>query len=62
VLVRDAATETAELDRLARQAENDTLGLQVARVFSAEQAPEAQRLLEAGGVRGRAVLDFTRLP
>lgn len=35
------------------------LRLRVARVLPAEQAAEAHRLLEAGGVRGRLVLDFS---
>jgi NADPH:quinone reductase-like Zn-dependent oxidoreductase len=59
VLVGSAATETAALDRLARQAEAGVLTLRVARVFPADQAAEAHRLLEAGGVRGRLVLDFS---
>jgi len=32
--------------------------LRVARTFPAEQASEAHRLLEAGGTRGRFVLEF----
>lgn len=59
VLVGKAATDTAALDRLARQAEDGVLSLRVARVFPAEQAAEAHRLFEAGGVRGRLVLDFS---
>lgn len=59
VLVGQAATNTAALDRLARQAEDGVLTLRVARVFPAEQAAEAHRLFEAGGVRGRLVLDFS---
>jgi len=39
-------------------AEAGTLTLRVARVLPAEQAPEAHRRLEAGGVRGRLVLRF----
>lgn len=58
VLVVDGATDTAALDRLARQAEEGVLSLRVARVLPAESASEAHRLLEAGGVRGRIVLDF----
>jgi len=34
--------------------------LRVAAVLPAEQAAEAHRRLEAGGVRGRMVLDFSR--
>lgn len=59
VLVRDAASDTSGLNRLARQAEDGVLSLRVARVLPAEQAAEAHRLLEAGGVRGRLVLDFS---
>ncbi|RNL83307.1 quinone oxidoreductase family protein [Halostreptopolyspora alba] len=58
VLVVHGANDTAGLDRLARQVEDGVLSLRVARVLPAESAPEAHRLLEAGGVRGRVVLDF----
>lgn len=58
VLVTRAANDTAALDRLARQAESGALTLRVARVLPAEQAAQAHRLFEAGGVRGRLVLDF----
>jgi len=58
VMVPQGATETAALDRLARQAEEGVLSLRVAQVLPADRAPEAHRLLEAGGVRGRIVLDF----
>ncbi|MFI9024441.1 NADP-dependent oxidoreductase [Streptomyces sp. NPDC053560] len=59
VLVSDAATDTERLDRLCRQAEEGVLTLRVAEVFPAEQAADAHRLLEAGGVRGRPVIDFS---
>ncbi|HVX22931.1 MAG TPA: NADP-dependent oxidoreductase [Acidimicrobiales bacterium] len=49
----------AALDRLRQQAEDGTVTLRVARTFPAEQAADAHRLLEAGGTRGRIVLDFT---
>ena len=58
VYVRNYAHEHKKLDRLRAQAEEGTLTLRVARVFPAEQAAEAHRLLEAGGVRGRLVLEF----
>lgn len=58
VLVVDGATDTAALERLVRQTEEGVLSLRVARVLPAESASEAHRLLEAGGVRGRIVLDF----
>jgi NADPH:quinone reductase-like Zn-dependent oxidoreductase len=57
-LVRKVAEDRAALDRLRRQAEDGILTLRVARTFPAEQAAEAHRLLEAGGVRGRLVLTF----
>lgn len=59
VRVYASAHRTDLLDRLREQAEDGTLTLRVARVFPAAQAADAHRLLEAGGVRGRIVLDFT---
>ena len=59
VMVPRGANDTTGLDRLARQAEDGVVSLRVAQVFPAEQAPEAHRRLEAGGVRGRLVLDFS---
>lgn len=59
ILVVRAATDTAALDELRRLAETGVLALRVAQVLPADQAPEAHRLLEAGGVRGRLVLDFS---
>jgi len=58
VYVRNYAHEREKLDQLRAQAEDGTLALRVARTFRAEQASEAHRLLEAGGVRGRLVLEF----
>src|SRR3954465_12784795 len=46
------------LDRLRRQVEDGVLTLRVARTFPVEEAAEAHRMLEAGGVRGRLVLTF----
>lgn len=59
VFVSTCATDTARLDRLREQAETGVLTLRVATVFPAERAADAHRLLEAGGVRGRPILDFT---
>lgn len=59
VFVHSQVTNTAALDRLRHQAEDGTLTLRVARIFPAEQAAEAHRLFEAGGQRGRLVLDFS---
>ena len=53
--------DTARLERLRDQAEAGVLTPRVAKVMPASQAAEAHRILEAGGVRGRLVLDFTRL-
>ena len=58
VWVRTYALEWAKLDRLREQAESGAVSLRVARTFPADQAGGAQRLLEAGGVRGRLVLEF----
>jgi NADPH:quinone reductase-like Zn-dependent oxidoreductase len=58
VWVRTYARETAKLDRLRRLVEEGALTLRVAQTFPAERAGEAHRLLEAGGVRGRLVLEF----
>lgn len=59
VMVGQHATETAQLERLMQQAADGVLTLRVAEVFPASQAAQAHRRLEAGGVRGRLVLDFT---
>ena len=57
-LVRRVAQDRPALDRLRRQAEDGVLTLRVAATFPAEQAAEAHRQLEKGGVRGRQVLTF----
>jgi NADPH:quinone reductase len=58
VFVRTHVEERAKLDRLRQQAEDGTLTLRVARTVPLESAAEAHRLLEAGGVRGRLVLEL----
>lgn len=58
VWVREYAREWAKLDRLRQHVEAGELTLRVARTFPAEDAGEAHRLLEAGGIRGRLVLEF----
>lgn len=58
VLVHDHARDHDALDTLRRQAEDGTVTLRVADVLPKEQAAEAHRRLEAGGVRGRLVLTF----
>ena len=50
--------EWEKLDRLRRQAEEGKVTLRVAGTYPAEQAAEAHRRFEAGGVRGRLVLVF----
>ncbi|MBO4253536.1 NADP-dependent oxidoreductase [Streptomyces griseorubiginosus] len=46
------------LEELAGLAEKGVLTLRTAAVLAPEQAPEAHRRLEAGGVRGRLILAF----
>lgn len=58
IMVADYARERQKLDELRRQAEDGAVSLRVAEVLPMEQAPQAHRRLEAGGVRGRLVLDF----
>ena len=58
IYVRNYARQQAKLDWLRAQAEAGALTMRVARTLPAEQAPEAHRLLEAGGTRGRLVLEF----
>ena len=58
VSVRNYAREHAKLDQLRQQAEDGVLTLRVAKTLPAEQAADAHRTLEAGGTRGRLVLEF----
>ncbi|WP_375482487.1 zinc-binding alcohol dehydrogenase family protein [uncultured Jatrophihabitans sp.] len=58
VMVFDHALDRPALDRLRQQVEDGVLTLRVADTLPAAQAPEAHRRLEAGGVRGRLVLQF----
>ncbi|MFJ2213993.1 NADP-dependent oxidoreductase [Streptomyces sp. NPDC101062] len=58
VNVRSRVTDTAAITRLREQAESKELTLRVAATFPADQAPEAHRLLERGGLRGRLILEF----
>lgn len=50
--------EHAKLDRLREQAESGALTLRVAETYPAEQAAQAHARLEAGGTRGRCVIEF----
>jgi NADPH2:quinone reductase len=58
VWVRNYARQWEKLDRLRRQAEDGQISLRVARTFPAERAAEGHQLLQAGGIRGRLVLEF----
>lgn len=58
VWVRKYVREREKLDRLRQIVEHGALTLRVARMFAAEEAADAHRLLEAGGIRGRLVLEF----
>jgi NADPH:quinone reductase len=58
VWVREYAREQAKLDRLRQQAEDGVITLRVAATFAPEEAVQAHRILEAGGTRGRLVIEF----
>jgi NADPH:quinone reductase-like Zn-dependent oxidoreductase len=58
VLVGNHLHEGARIAELADLVDNGVLTLRVAAALPAEQAAEAHRRLEAGGVRGRLVLTF----
>ncbi|MFF1820683.1 NADP-dependent oxidoreductase [Kribbella sp. NPDC058245] len=59
ILCSRQATATDLLERLSRQAGDGTLSLRVADILPAARAADAHRLLAAGGIRGRLVLDLT---
>ncbi|MFW3172733.1 quinone oxidoreductase family protein [Geodermatophilus sp. CPCC 206100] len=56
--VRTYAEEAGTLDGLRQLVEEGVLTLRLARTLPAEEAAEAHRLLERGGVRGRLVITF----
>jgi NADPH:quinone reductase len=58
VAVRNYAREQDKLDQLRRQVEAGQVTLRVARTLPADQAADAHRILEAGGTRGRLILEF----
>jgi hypothetical protein len=58
VWVRDYARERAKLDRLREQVEEGASTLRVAGTFGVDRAGEAHRILEAGGTRGRLVIEL----
>jgi NADPH:quinone reductase len=58
VMVATALERTEWLEELRRLASEGRLKLRVAHEFPPEQAGEAQRMMDAGGLRGRAVIVF----
>lgn len=58
VWVRDYARAHDALDTLRRHAEDGLLRMRVARTFRFDEAPAAHAQLQAGGTRGRLVLEF----
>ncbi|MEU2289392.1 NADP-dependent oxidoreductase [Streptomyces bacillaris] len=59
VMVSDVMSDTDLLGGLTRLAGSGALTLRVAEVLPWREAARAHRLLEAGGLRGRLVLDFS---
>jgi NADPH:quinone reductase len=59
VMVRDVLERTEWLEELRRLAGAGRLALRVAEAFGPERAGDAQRLMDAGGLRGRAVIVFS---
>jgi NADPH:quinone reductase len=59
VWVRSYIEAWEKLDRLRELAEAGQISLRVAATFPAERASEAHALLEAGGVRGRLIIEFS---
>ena len=57
-LVRSYVHEWEKLDRLRQQVEAGVLTLRVAQTYPPESAADAHRRLEAGGTRGRLVIQF----
>lgn len=58
VWVRDYVTRDDVLDRIRGLVDAGAVTMRVARTFSPESAGEAHRVLEAGGTRGRLVIEF----
>lgn len=56
--VRSYAQEWERLDRLRQQVEAGEMTLRVADIYPPEKAADAHRRLEAGGTRGRLVIQF----
>ncbi len=58
VWVRTVLERTKWLRELRAFASDGRIALRVAAEFAAEQAAEAHRLMDAGGLRGRALIVF----
>jgi len=58
VMVRDVLERTEWLEELRELAGGGRLALRVAATFPPERAAEAHRLMDAGGLRGRALITF----
>jgi NADPH:quinone reductase len=58
IWISEYATAGDKLDELRELVEKGAVALRVARTFAADEAHEAHRLLEAGGVRGRLVIEL----
>jgi NADPH:quinone reductase-like Zn-dependent oxidoreductase len=61
VHVSTRARDTEVLEEIARLATKGILTPRVARVLPVTEAAPAHRMLAAGGIRGRLVLDLTRV-
>jgi NADPH:quinone reductase len=59
VWVREYAKEQAKLDAIRQLVEEGKVTMRVARTFPTAEAHEAHRLLEAGGTRGRLIIEFS---
>jgi NADPH:quinone reductase-like Zn-dependent oxidoreductase len=58
ILVAEVLERTGWLDELRALAAEGLLALRVAETFPPERAADAHRLMEAGGLRGRALIIF----
>ncbi len=59
ILVSRHAKETAKMSALVGQVEDGTIQIRVAEIFKPEEAVKAHQMLEAGGLRGRVVIDLS---
>ena len=57
-MVRTVLERTDWLDQLRALAADGTLALRVAGEYPPERAADAQRAMDAGGLRGRALIVF----